>query len=102
MSPIKCLVTNGEFVIPGQPIAIFNTESEKYRIFFSVYYLDEEKVKSINSKEVYNALPTYFYLNQDTNSTLLLENQKYESVKSIEIITEELNKKEKKKFGFSN
>jgi len=102
LSPIKCLVTNGEFVIPGQPIAIFNTESEKYRIFFSVYYLDEEKVKSINSKEVYNALPTYFYLNQDTNSTLLLENHKYESVKSIEIITEELNKKEKKKFGYLN
>jgi len=102
LSPINCLVQNGDFVIPGQAIAVFNKESEKYRILFSVFYLDEEKIRVEKPTDVYNTMSTNYYLNENANSTTLIENQKYESVRSIEIITEELSKREKKKFGFIN
>jgi hypothetical protein len=102
LSPINCLVQNGDFVIPGQAIAVFNKESENYRILFSVVYLDEEKIRAEKATDVYNTMSTNFYLNENANSTMLIENQKYESVRSIEIITEELSKREKKKFGFIN
>lgn len=102
LSPIKSLVQNGDFVIPGQPIAIFNKSANKYTMLFSVYYLDEEKVRADNSKDVYNALPISFYLNENALSTKLVENQKYDSKITPAIISEELNKREKKKYGFLN
>ena len=82
--------------------AVFNKESEKYRLIFSVFYLDEEKIRVEKPTDVYNTMSTNYYLNENANSATLIENQKYESVRSIEIITEELNKREKKKFGFIN
>ncbi len=99
LAPINCLVQNGDYVIPGQPIAIFNKAAEKYTMLFSTYYLDEEKIRSENPKEAYKALPTNYYLNENAPSTTLVENQKYESVKSLPVIAEELSKRDKKKLG---
>jgi hypothetical protein len=102
LSPIKSLVQNGDFVIPGQPIAIFNKSANKYTMLFSVYYLDEEKIRADVPKDVYNALPISYYLNENALSTKLVENQKYDSKITPAIISEELNKREKKKYGFLN
>jgi hypothetical protein len=99
LAPISCLVQNGDYVIPGQPIAIFNKTAEKYTMLFSTYYLDEEKIRTENPKEIYQALPTYYFLNENAPSTTLVENQKYESIKSLSIIAEELSKRDKKKLG---
>jgi hypothetical protein len=100
LAPIKCLVENGDFVIPGQPIAFFNRESEKYMLLFSVFYLDESKLKSENNKDNYTLLPTSFYVNDIESSIILQGNQTYTCNKSTKIIVEELSKKEKKKLGF--
>jgi hypothetical protein len=102
LSPIKSLVQNGDFVIPGQPIAIFNKLANKYTMLFSVFYLDEEKIRADVPKDVYNGLPISYYLNENALSTKLVENQKYDSKITPEIISEELNKREKKKYGFLN
>jgi hypothetical protein len=102
LSPIENLVQNGDFVIPGQPIAIFNKSANKYTMLFSVYYLDEEKIRADVPKDVYNALPISYYLNENALSTKLVENQKYDSKLAPVIISEELNKREKKKYGFLN
>ena len=100
LAPIKSLVENGDFVIPGQPIAYFNKESDKYVLLFAVFYLDEAKLKSENNKEIYTLLPANFYVNDVESSIMLQGNQTYTNNKSAKIIVEELSKKEKKKFGF--
>lgn len=69
-------------------------------MLFSVYYLDEEKFRADVPKDVYNALPISYYLNENALSTKLIENQKYDSKITPAIISEELNKREKKKYGF--
>lgn len=102
LSPINCLVQNGDFVTPGQPIAIFNKAAEKYILLFSTHYLDEGKIRVENAKDYYIALPTYYYLNENALTTTLAENQKYECIQSLPIIAEELSKKEKKKLGIDN
>jgi hypothetical protein len=99
LAPIKSLVENGDFVIPGQPIAYFNKESDKYILLFAVFYLDESKLKSENNKEVYKVLPANFYINDVEHSIMLQGNQTYTNTKSEKIIVEELSKKEKKKLG---
>lgn len=43
LAPIQLLVSAGEDVYPGQPLAVFNKKSEKYIVLFSTYYLDEKK-----------------------------------------------------------
>ncbi len=76
VAPVKLLVSPGEKVIPGQPLAVFNRESPKYHILFSVAYLDENKISySLN-------------LNKD-----------YQVVYSNEVIAAEMSRKEKKKMG---
>lgn len=102
LAPVNCLVQNGDFVIPGQPIAIFNKAAEKYTLLFSTYYLDESKIRVENPKDNFYALPTYYYLNENALTTLLVENQKYECIPSLTIIAEELSKKDKKKLGIGN
>ncbi len=102
LSPINCLVQNGDNVIPGQPIAVFNKASEKYMMLFSIFYLDEDKIRTDNIKEILTPLPAYYYLNENAPSTNLSENQKYESTRSLEIIAEELSNREKKKLGIGN
>ena len=44
LAPIQLLVEAGDNVIPGQPLAVFNKESEKYTVLFSVNYLDEKRI----------------------------------------------------------
>ena len=92
----------GDNVIPGQPIAVFDATAEKYIMLLSVYYLDEKKINIDSPREIYNPLPIYFYLNENNLSTTLVDGQKYDAIRSSVIIAEELSKKEKKKFGFSN
>lgn len=102
LAPIKSLVEVGDNVIPGQPIAFFDATAEKYIMLLSVYYLDEKKINIDSPREIYNPLPIYFYLNENNLSTTLVDGQKYDAIRSSVIIAEELSKKEKKKFGFSN
>lgn len=101
LSPIQSLVENGDFVIAGQPIAIFNQQSDKYTVLFSVNYLDENKLRNNNfAANVYTYLPLRFYLAEDAKEILLETNKPYVSAHSTEVITQELSKKEKKKLGF--
>ena len=102
LAPIKCLVENGDRVIPGQPIAVFNSTSARYTLLLSINYLDESKLNTDYPKDVYTPLPIYFYLNENSQSTQLIDGQKYEAIRSLNIITEELSKREKKKLEIGN
>lgn len=103
LAPIKPLVSVGDDVVPGQPIAVFNRESDKYDLLFSVEYLDEKKlVESSNSGDntmhLYPTLPVKWFL--DTDKTDYLRQPQFVQVKqSPKIIGAELSKKEKKKLG---
>jgi hypothetical protein len=101
LSPIQSLVENGDFVIAGQPIAIFNQQSDKYTVLFSVNYLDENKLRNENAAAlVYSNLPLHFYLGENEKEASLDINKHYVSLHSTEVITQELSKKEKKKLVF--
>lgn len=105
LAPIQLLVSPGENIYPGKPLAIFNKQSEKYTVLFATYYLDENKLtteknaeeKSTPSNYVY--LPTRFYTGGDIVSDQLKVNNTYLVQHSKNIITAELSKKEKKKLG---
>lgn len=101
LAPMLSLVENGDFVIPGQPIAVFNKPAEKFHVLFSVYYLDNNKLMEEQPTDVYQSLPIQFYLNNNALSTTLNIGQRYQTENSLEIITKELNKKELKKNGFN-
>ncbi|MEO8174082.1 MAG: hypothetical protein ABI581_13400 [Sediminibacterium sp.] len=109
LSPIQLLVAPGDYVIPGQALAVFNKQSDKYTVLFSVYYLDEKKtlVDNTNSNPeklpgAYTYLPTAFYMDQAdrAGSPSGLETSKeYIAAHPKEIIATELSKKDKKKLG---
>ena len=69
LAPIKCLVENGDRVVPGQPIAVFNFTSARYTLLLSINYLDESKLNTDYPKDVYTPLLLYFYLNENSQST---------------------------------
>lgn len=105
-APIQLLVNAGDYVIPGQPIAIFNTASERYHVFFSVMYLDEKKIL-VNSTQqsaeekrasAYSHIPALFYTD-DTKTTSLELNKHYTAMHPKEVVGIELSKKDKKKLG---
>lgn len=104
-APIKLLVEEGEKVIPGEPIALFNKESDKYRLLLSVNYLDEKKIFSVNKsdpsekKTYYKYLPLLFLTDETSKSISLQPDHAYVVTKTTDIIGKELNKKEKKKRG---
>lgn len=105
-APIKLLVKSGDYVIPGQPLAFFNKESESYKLIFSVDYLDEKKVLSNTNAELsippispYIYLSTVFYDGDISRGTRLSENKQYTIQHPKEIIGAELSKKDKKKNG---
>jgi hypothetical protein len=102
LAPMQSLVENGDIVIPGQPIAVFNKPAEKYQVLFSVLYLDDIKLKTEKPIDVYQTLPVHYYLNSNAVSTTLTIGQRYQAEKSIEVITKELSKKELKKLELSN
>ncbi len=105
LAPIKLLVQAGDYVIPGQPIAVFANQSVKYDVLFSVSYLDEKKLY-INTEKTpqpagfssYNFLHVPFYV--DGKKAGQLEPFKeYTSSHPKEIIGAEMSKKDKKKLG---
>jgi hypothetical protein len=106
-APIQLLVAGGDNVIPGQPIAVFNKESERYEVMFNVNYLDEKIVMGDNSNSIsgappvyYRNLPTHFCVSEDGKTgSVFLTNQTFSVTHPKEIIGAELSKKEKKKIG---
>jgi len=105
LAPIKSLIKAGDEIIPGQPLAIFNKEAEKYAILFSVCYLDEKKLlseKSIdNSFSVYyNYITTFFHVGENEAHSILQTGKEFTAEHPATIITDEMTKKEKKKYGF--
>ena len=106
LAPIQLLVHPGDVVYPGKPLGIFTIQSEKYAILFSTWYLDEKKImnagntedKPVSSNLVY--IPTHFYTGANSQLTPLQVNNSYIVQHPKEIITAEMNKKDKKKWGF--
>ncbi|MDB5230120.1 MAG: Peptidase family [Chitinophagaceae bacterium] len=106
LAPVKLLVEPGDKVVPGQPMAVFFTESDKYHVLFSVYYLDDKKVRTsaINNGKpfsVYTGVPTLFYNGESENPSSLQANKNYKVLFTNDIVTRELTKKEKKRLGFN-
>ena len=102
-APIKLLVQPGEEVFPGQPLAVFNMESPRYMVIFSITYLNEKKLLTENNPNnvtYYAYLPTYFYAGENDKRTILERNKQYIIQHPQEIIAAEMTKKEKKKFGY--
>lgn len=107
LAPVQLLVADGDDVIPGQPIAIFNKESEKYTVLFSVNYLDQKKLVADrdpspfdpNRVSHYTFLPVLFYRDTEQKSGYLQKGMTYNAIHPKEMIATELSKKEKKKLG---
>lgn len=102
-APIKLLVKPGDDVFPGQPIAVFNKEADRYRVYFSVCFLDEGKLLSGTSQEntqYYTYIPVVFCGSESERSSHLQSNKEYIVQHPKEIITAEMSKREKKKFGY--
>lgn len=103
LAPIQLLIADGDYVVPGQPIAVFNKESDKYHVLFSVTYLDEKKLLAADLYEmkpvsVYTSLSTVF--TDNTSKPVALEpGKKYEVAHPKELVGVELSKKDKKKLG---
>lgn len=106
-APIKLLVAPGDNVIPGQPIAVFTTESERYEVMFSVSYLDEKALlanPTIGNSNIapayYHYVPTLFCIGDDgQTSNLSIINQTFKIGYPKELVGTELSKKDKKKLG---
>jgi len=107
-APIKLLVTPGDNVIPGQPIAVFNTENEQhYEVMFSVSYLDEKAVMVNTTNLVSTPPPVYYHFlspvfcigDDGQTSNLQIINQTFKIGYPKELVGTELSKKERKKLG---
>jgi hypothetical protein len=104
LAPIGALVSVGDDIIPGQPLAVFNRESDKYTLLFTVYYIDEKKALTKPENEnqgpssPYQFVTTDFYTGSNGTEPLLL-NRLYTATHNKDIIVKELSKKERKKLG---
>jgi len=105
-NPIQLLVTPGDNIVPGQPIAVFNKESMQYSVLFSVEYLDEKMLNadktngSSQNTSYYKTIPTAFCTSDDEKAIqLTTPNQTFKIVHPLTVIGSELTKKEKKKLG---
>lgn len=105
LAPVHLLVTPGDYVHPGQPLAVFNKESEKYTVLLSTFYLDEKKFIAYNNDKA--SLPSYFvyitahfYCAEEKQSTSLQLDKIYSVEHPLEIVIAEMSKREKKKFGY--
>lgn len=100
----KSLVKRGQEVEAGDPIAI--SGGEKYEVGphfrFEVYYNDEEKFtkKKEEAKRVHYwaYVPMHFYTVEDPD-VQLKHNDSYTSIHPESMITQEMNKREKKKWS---
>ncbi len=100
--PIQLLVKPGDEVFPGQPIAVLNNESEKYRMYFLTCYLDEKKLLNAgisDNSSYYTYISHHFFGSQEEKSSTLQAGKEYTAEHPKEIIASEMTKKEKKKFG---
>jgi hypothetical protein len=101
LAPIKLLVAPGDDVVPGQPLAVFDQEGQKFSVLFSVVYLDEKKAQAsgdnTKGKSAYTTVPTVFHV-QETEGQLF-SFQEYTAVYPKEVVAKELTKREKKKLG---
>lgn len=68
VSPIISLVDVGKEIKAGDPIAVLGHQSDKFGVFFSVYYLDEAKLIAVQKlaanqpKYIFSYLPVDFHL----------------------------------------
>lgn len=105
-APIKMLVEAGDKVIAGQPLAIFSTPSDKLQMLFSINYLSEKPLRDYifsnrdeeKMKRIYQYLPVKFYLDKDYTN-FISETGKYKVLHPVNIVTQEMTKKELKKFN---
>jgi hypothetical protein len=105
LSPIQALVELGDRVNAGQPIAVLNKESDKYHVIIGISYLDERRLADYYIKndlqakpDYYITLPAKFHLDPNTNAVITTMDG-YTVEHPINIIAEEMSKKEKKKLG---
>ncbi len=97
--PIKALTEPGDFVVPGQAIAVFSGSQNSNTLLFSVSYLDL-KFTDDNGNH-YKSIRPRFYID-DNQMEVLLPGKTYTSSHPYEIITKELSSKQKKKLGLSS
>lgn len=103
LAPIEMLVAPGDYVIPGQALAVFNKDAEKYHVLFSVDYLNEKKLYVNNALDAkpespYITLPLLF-ANGDDKPIALDPRNTYITQHSRELMGLELSKKDKKKYN---
>jgi hypothetical protein len=108
-APIDLLVTAGDRVIPGQPLAVFKPNSEKFTVLFSVSYLDEKRLRNV-SKDMnaeiiaglYHFVHPLFYSEGLTAAEIPGPGRFYQANHPYNIVSAELSKKEKKKISQEN
>ncbi len=90
------LPTVGDGINAGDPIArVGGKPTDKgYRLRYFLYYIEYDK---INDKASYNYLKPNFLINNERKK--LVSGGLYKSVHSIGLITQEMSKREKKKFS---
>jgi hypothetical protein len=105
-APISMLVGEGDKVIAGQPIAVFSTPSDKLHLLFSVTYLSDKKLNDYllserdeeKRKDIYQHLPVNFCLHENNNGFIKGPGD-FKVFHPINIITQEMSRKELKKFN---
>ncbi len=107
LAPVHLLVSAGDEVFPGTPLAVFNKESDKYMVLLSSFFLDKKKVMLPGSNDnspapsCYGYTPMHFYTGPGNNTISRLEiNNQYIAQHPKEIIAAEMSKREKKKGGY--
>jgi hypothetical protein len=102
LAPIKLLVSDGEHVVPGQPLAVFNKEAEKYTMLYSVYYIEEKKlmkeIEDPTKPDFWGYLQPAFLVG-GTTTREIAPGKTYTVEFNNEVIARELSKKEKKNLG---
>ncbi len=106
-APIQLLITPGDEVIAGQPIAIFTKASEHYTVMFSVSYLDEKLLlndrnndPSIGKGYTKYLQPVFCNSYDGGPSPALMTNTNFIVTHPKQVISAEMSKREKKKYGF--
>ena len=91
------LVLSGEKVEMGTPIAIVRKEGESPKIFeFAIYFLDKNKVENKEIGDKHSHLRPFFHT---TQGDIRLENNvSYISEHTDEMMTQDMNKREAKKY----
>lgn len=105
-APVKILVEVGDKVTAGQPIAVFDTPSDKLNLLFSVNYLDYKKLKEYllsnsseeKKKEIRPYLPINFYLDKG-HTNFINGAGRFKVLHPVNIITQEMSKRELKEFN---